>query len=75
MKKAREPRLPTPRKSELVAWALRDIMTRGPGLTLGQARRVFSYGYMILRDKKRAEKLFKSACGVIDDKHSMKGRP
>jgi len=68
-KKVKEPRMPTPRKQELVAWALRDMLTRAPSLTLGQARRVFSYGYMSLRKKTTAEKVFQSARGIIDDKH------
>jgi hypothetical protein len=75
MKKIKEPRLATPRKQELVAWILRDMMAREPRLTLGQARRVFSYGYMMLRKKATAAKVFSIACGIINDKYSMKGRP
>jgi len=51
IKGKKEPRFPTPRKKEIVEWLVRDISAKYPELTLGQIRRVFSYGYRTLYGK------------------------
>ncbi len=55
--RAKEPRFPTPRKREMLEWTLRDLLARESWLTMGQTRRLFSYGYRLLNGK-AGEKFF-----------------
>jgi len=56
-RKTKEPRFPTPRKMEILEWTLRDLLAKNPWLTMGQTRRLFSYGYRRLNGK-RGEEFF-----------------
>ena len=64
IKRKKEPRFPTPRKKEIVEWLVRDISAKYPELTLGQIRRVFSYGYRMLYGK-QAELLLRKMLSEV----------